>query len=213
MGTLTVWRTIWRDRIKAVGKLLGPTDHFYTGIEECHVLSKSVKAVETRVYNNHDHNLEVKIRKFLASPLLESWQFTQKNHSYKNYSQNIVSVPDRLAKKMLRALHFSLRFSYLVTWFEHNTQLQFLGVACFHFFGVFHEWLRTCLTNVSFQNSQDLAVVVKHFSQKFNLVSKSRVLNIDGCVAWKRGGPRLFWCRILSGRPHRIMLAVLGRWR
>ena len=56
MGTLTVWRTIWRDRIKAVGKLLGPTDHFYTGIEGCHVLSKSVKAVETRVYNNHDHN-------------------------------------------------------------------------------------------------------------------------------------------------------------
>ena len=42
---------------------------------------------------------------------------------------------------------------------------------------------------------QNLCVVIKHLFQNFNLVSVTRVPNVDGCDAWVIFGPRVFhWC-------------------
>ena len=42
IGTLTKWRAIWRDRIRAVGRSLGHTDHFYIRRRK-HLLRQSYK--------------------------------------------------------------------------------------------------------------------------------------------------------------------------
>lgn len=90
-------------------------------------------------------------------------------------------------------------FAYLVTRPQHNTHLQILMLSRLHLILVLHERFRARLTDVTLQDVENLRVVIKNLLQNFNLTSKARVPNVDGCKAWVRMSTRLFRCRVYSG--------------